>query len=384
MNWSPSEFYQKKGMPNPDPVHGLDLTSPAPPPSEEVISDRAFEEGGEVLEIDAPVSSYDPQPSEPSAAVDPQEYASILKQKLDLYCAAVALSRSSGADPHNSVSLIETRSLLSDSPHHQSQTPESQTPEKGSGSMEVPSSTMLKSIVEGTIASGSSRVISDDDELDGEAETAENADAAQMKRVRRMLSNRESARRSRKRKQAHVNELEAQVSQLRVENSSLIKRLSSMNQKYSEAAASNKKLKADVETLTARVEIAENTVTRLTGEHPSNPSPINCSTVRTTFTKNPSSDATSDARISDGPTHLSLTSAENNMINTCLLEIASSLPFEHTIQQTATRRKTGPPDSLRRVASLESLQKRICCGASSCTSLQMDDDAVLDPPETSQ
>lgn len=44
-----------------------------------------------------------------------------------------------------------------------------------------------------------------------------------------------------------------QVSQLRVENSSLLKRLSDVSQKYNEAAVDNRVLKADVETLRAKV-----------------------------------------------------------------------------------------------------------------------------------
>ncbi|ONK64700.1 uncharacterized protein A4U43_C07F28970 [Asparagus officinalis] len=68
-----------------------------------------------------------------------------------------------------------------------------------------------------------------------------------------MLSNRESARRSRRRKQAHLSELEAQVSQLRVENSALLKRLTDINQKYNEASVDNRILKADVETLRAKL-----------------------------------------------------------------------------------------------------------------------------------
>jgi peptidoglycan hydrolase CwlO-like protein len=69
----------------------------------------------------------------------------------------------------------------------------------------------------------------------------------------RKQSNRESARRSRSRKAAHLNELEAQVSQLRVENSSLLRRLADVNQKYNDAAVDNRVLKADVETLRAKV-----------------------------------------------------------------------------------------------------------------------------------
>lgn len=44
-----------------------------------------------------------------------------------------------------------------------------------------------------------------------------------------------------------------QVSQLRVENSSLLKRLSEINQKFNDAAVDNRVLKADVETMRAKV-----------------------------------------------------------------------------------------------------------------------------------
>ncbi|KAJ8631605.1 hypothetical protein MRB53_024928 [Persea americana] len=56
----------------------------------------------------------------------------------------------------------------------------------------------------------------------------------------------------RRRKQAHLSELEQQVAQLRFENSSLLKQLTDASQKYNEAALDNRVLKADVETLRAK------------------------------------------------------------------------------------------------------------------------------------
>lgn len=45
------------------------------------------------------------------------------------------------------------------------------------------------------------------------------------------------------------------VSQVRVENSSLLKRFTDISQKYNEAAVDNRVLKADVETLRAKVRL---------------------------------------------------------------------------------------------------------------------------------
>jgi chromosome segregation ATPase len=72
----------------------------------------------------------------------------------------------------------------------------------------------------------------------------------------RMLSNRESARRSRRRKQAHLSELEMQVAQLRVENTALVKQLADISHKFNKAAVDNRALKSNVEALCAKVKCA--------------------------------------------------------------------------------------------------------------------------------
>ncbi|KAI5597063.1 hypothetical protein BDE02_02G043200 [Populus trichocarpa] len=114
--------------------------------------------------------------------------------------------------------------------------------------------------------SGSSS--SDDDDLEGDTGTNENMDPAVVKRARRMQSNRESARRSRRRKQAQLNELETQVGQLRDERTSLLSRFTDVNQKCDDAAVDNRILKADIETLRAKVKMAEEQVKRVTGLNP--------------------------------------------------------------------------------------------------------------------
>ncbi|KAG6480378.1 bZIP transcription factor RISBZ2-like [Zingiber officinale] len=298
----------------------------------------------EVVEIEGPVSAAAPQRSDPSAAVDPAEYASMLKEKLDLYCAAVALSRSSSADPQSCVSIADTSLLSSDSLQYQSQ-----------------AST------------------NDDVELDKEAEALETLEVAQVKRVKRMLSNRESARRSRRRKQTHLNELEDQVSQLRVENSVLLNRLTNMNQKYNEVVANRKILEADVETLISQVKMAEDIVKRVTGKCPSDHA---ISTIGTLGVKaKPPSEATSDTVIAipDNSIYFYLGSADEEIVNTCLMDITSGLPCKDAPHWDLDQGKMHRPGSIRRVGSLELLQKIICREPNSCTSLQRDADYLVGP-----
>ncbi|GAB4855397.1 hypothetical protein Ancab_024020 [Ancistrocladus abbreviatus] len=218
-------------------------------------------------------TSFDPRSSIP---VDSEDYQAFLKSRLNLACAAVALSRApfvvaqgrlagvaDTASPGSADSQPGSRALCKDS-----------WGKDAGGPVGIPAlPAMQKKPVAQTkpTTSSSSRDQSDDDdddEAEGENETTGNTKPTDAKRVRRMLSNRESARRSRRRKQAHLTELETRVSQLRVENSSLLKRLTDRSQKYNEAAVDNRVLKADVETLRAKVKMAEEMVKRVTGMNP--------------------------------------------------------------------------------------------------------------------
>uniref|UniRef100_A0A0E0LEC0 BZIP domain-containing protein n=1 Tax=Oryza punctata TaxID=4537 RepID=A0A0E0LEC0_ORYPU len=86
--------------------------------------------------------------------------------------------------------------------------------------------------------------------------------STETKRIRRMVSNRESARRSRRRKQAQLSELESQVEQLKAENSSLFKQLTESSQQFNTAVTDNRILKSDVEALRVKVKMAEDMVAR--------------------------------------------------------------------------------------------------------------------------
>ncbi|XP_071737331.1 basic leucine zipper 9-like isoform X2 [Rutidosis leptorrhynchoides] len=104
---------------------------------------------------------------------------------------------------------------------------------------------------------------SDDDDTEIEAGQCEQSnDQMDVKRIKRMVSNRESARRSRKRKQAHLTDLEKQVEQLRGEYSTLFKQLTNASQQFKDASTNNRVLKSDVEALRAKVKLAEDMVAR--------------------------------------------------------------------------------------------------------------------------
>lgn len=69
---------------------------------------------------------------------------------------------------------------------------------------------------------------------------------------KRMQSNRESARRSRMRKQKHLDDLMAQVVQLRKENNEILSSITTTNQRYLTVEADNSILRAQAVELTQR------------------------------------------------------------------------------------------------------------------------------------
>ncbi|XP_011026069.1 PREDICTED: light-inducible protein CPRF2-like [Populus euphratica] len=240
-----------------------------------------------------------PQPLDRNltAPVDSEEYRALLKSKLELACAAVAMSMETNAvKPEVFSSLPEDQrlaarnmSLGTQSFHNGTDQgismaqigangvslgipalPTTQRKSDGEslGIPALPTTQRKQEVQARQTTSGSSREDSDDDDLEGDTGTNENMDPADLKRVRRMQSNRESARRSRRRKQAQLNELETQVGQLRDERTSLLSRFTDVNQKCDDAAVDNRILKADIETLRAKVKMAEEQVKRVTGLNP--------------------------------------------------------------------------------------------------------------------
>ncbi|KAJ6707908.1 BZIP TRANSCRIPTION FACTOR [Salix viminalis] len=71
---------------------------------------------------------------------------------------------------------------------------------------------------------------------------------------KRMISNRESARRSRMRKQKHLDDLAAQVSQLRKENHQIITSINITTQRYLNVEADNSILRVQISELSKRLE----------------------------------------------------------------------------------------------------------------------------------
>ncbi|MBA0861471.1 hypothetical protein Goshw_028100 [Gossypium schwendimanii] len=295
-----------------------------------------------------------------NSPADVEDYQAFLKKKLNLACAAVAMSMASFAKPQDSAARADSGSQASNTPQLGSKTVSRGVGGKDDNAVaEVPSfpsgQKKLRAQVRPSTSTGSSKEQSDEDEVEGENETMENMDPADVKRVRRMLSNRESARRSRRRKQAHLTELESQVCQ-----------------RYNEAAVNNRILKADVETLKAKVKMAVEAVKRTTGLNPVFHALPEIPSM-SSFDGCPS-DTSTDAAVyeEDGPKHTLYQAAANDSISTHELRINNALADISSVENiqpvsegsAVTGNKIGRTASLQRVASLEHLQKRIHGGVS--------------------
>ncbi|CAA7052068.1 unnamed protein product [Microthlaspi erraticum] len=168
---------------------------------------EAASDGADVVEIQKP--KIRAPSSDSSAEMDPNHYQAILKSKLELACAAVALRVASGKPEDSSASSGNQKQPAPTGSQTQGPAATQTSPCVSSVSAATSLGTQNKPDTQVRRAtSGSSRDDSDDEDLDGDAE---NADPAHIKRAKRKISNRESARRSRKRKAEQMNELDTQV-----------------------------------------------------------------------------------------------------------------------------------------------------------------------------
>ncbi|WVZ62147.1 hypothetical protein U9M48_011927, partial [Paspalum notatum var. saurae] len=189
-----------------------------------------------------------------STVGDPMEYNAILKRKLEEDLAAVAMWRASSVvhperpEISNNYNGGSCRNLMQNKFNCEGPINRVQNEDL---SVRLPTS------------SSSREPSPSDDDMNGELEILGFKMPTEDKVRKRKESNRESARRSRYRKAAHLKDLEDQVAQLRVDNSCLLRRLAALNQKYNDANVDNRVLRADMETLRAKVKMAEDALKRV-------------------------------------------------------------------------------------------------------------------------
>ncbi|KAK8956602.1 Light-inducible protein CPRF2 [Platanthera zijinensis] len=111
------------------------------------------------------------------------------------------------------------------------------------------------------------------------------------RRIRRMISNRESARRSRMRKQRHLEDLRSRVSRLRLENCSLADRIASVSGSCIFIRRENEKLRSEFSSLRQRISQIHRVLflrqlERLSSPPVSSVVPAAAGSADTTFTEN--------------------------------------------------------------------------------------------------
>ncbi|TMW97874.1 bZIP transcription factor 11 [Solanum lycopersicum] len=87
---------------------------------------------------------------------------------------------------------------------------------------------------------------------------------------KRMQSNRESARRSRMRKQKHLDDLMCQVTQLKKENSNILNSITMTTQQYGNVEAENSVLRAQMMELTQRLQSLNEILTYINNSNNNN------------------------------------------------------------------------------------------------------------------
>ncbi|GAA0154955.1 basic leucine zipper transcription factor [Lithospermum erythrorhizon] len=347
------------------------------------------------------------QPISYEVKMDREDYQEFLRNKLDLACKAVAITRqASGLRPQESAAVApDIMSQLANSVQIMSQPsptgsgtdlPMTQIKDDGepSGKPSLPGVKKKSCVQVRSITSWSSGDQSDDDD-EADGETTENMDPVDAKRMRRKLSNRISAQRSRKRKQNHQTELETQIYRVfpvhtynvldcpiplkdfhdvgvsLYEHSLLLKRLSVSSQNYNDAAVDNRVLKADVETLRAKVKMAEETVKRITGFNPflQSMSDISMSVLPAYAGGSPGASTDAAVPLQDNPKQQYYMPPSNNHMHSHnpgipnrLVNIAQEENIQHPTMESAAvagANKVAITSSMRCMASLEHLQKCI-------------------------